>query len=373
MELKALVCFVALLGLTYSQPIDDCLTCGADYWCKDVETATKCGTVEYCKLMKYQKFAMKEEAEGCVEDSNVKVKSAEKQIPLIPISPAVKGVKKDTKNEEDCVYEVVGEKTDLKGTKPEAKDEDCEDETTEKEKPMKKDVKKEEGKPDGEECDCHDDKKEERKIEREEPTVASPVNVSLYYEALCPGCRQLLMTQYFPTYAKLKNTGILNINLYPYGNAQEYWNGYSWQFRCQHGSSECIVNTLETCAMNVLPAAHRIPFVQCMETTPYITYGSYCAQRVGADWKRLRTCYQGKEGNNLQHQVALKTSSLNPRHQYVPWVTVNGVHTNDIQNRVSSNMLSYVCSLYRGTKPAACTRDFVEDDCSEIQLSYRKL
>lgn len=202
------------------------------------------------------------------------------------------------------------------------------------------------------------------------PLVAAPVNVSLYYEALCGGCRQVLMSQYFPTYNKLKDTGILNINLYPYGNANEYWTGYKWQFRCQHGSSECLVNTLETCALNILPVAQRIPFVQCMETTPYINYGPSCAQRVGADWNRLNQCYLGTEGNNLEHQVALKTAALNPRHQYVPWVTVNGVHTNDIQNRVTFNMLSYVCSLYTGVKPAACTKECVEDCTEEVEKCY---
>ena len=37
------------------------------------------------------------------------------------------------------------------------------------------------------------------------------------------------------------------------------------------------------------------------------------------------TCAKGDQGNKYEHMMAVLTGQLNPPHQYVPWVTLNGV------------------------------------------------
>lgn len=186
---------------------------------------------------------------------------------------------------------------------------------------------------------------------------APPVNVSFYYESLCPGCRGVWASQVTPTFHALAESGIVNFEFVPYGNAQEQPYGSSWYFTCQHGPNECYGNLVETCAIHHYPdPKQHIPFLSCLEQYGPSTYGSYCASVVKINYEPIQTCANGDEGKQLEHQMALKTEQLSPPHQYVPWLTLNGQHTNEIQNGLSSAMLETVCNAYTGTKPDGCTR-----------------
>ena len=49
---------------------------------------------------------------------------------------------------------------------------------------------------------------------------------------------------------------------------------------------------------------------------------------------------QGKEGNDLMHELAVKTEALIPSHDYVPWIVLNGDHNEDIQGPMLQNFFS---------------------------------
>lgn len=70
------------------------------------------------------------------------------------------------------------------------------------------------------------------------------VNFTLYYETLCPDCRQFMTTELYKAYQSVLD--IVNITVVPYGNARETYDSSSQQyvFTCQHGAQECLGNLI---------------------------------------------------------------------------------------------------------------------------------
>lgn len=183
--------------------------------------------------------------------------------------------------------------------------------------------------------------------------TADPVQVGLYYESLCPGCRQFLSLVLFPTWVMLSD--IMTVNLVPYGNAVEKQVGQKYTYECQHGEEECLGNMIETCILNMTDMAFPILF--CMESSSdVIKSAKECVDVYSPklSWDSIMSCVKGDTGNQLMHQNALETEGLKPQHQYVPWVTINGEHTEDLQQEAMSSLFNMVCRLYKGDKPPAC-------------------
>ena len=45
--------------------------------------------------------------------------------------------------------------------------------------------------------------------------------------------------------------------------------------------------------------------------------------------------------------MGAKTESLDPPHNYVPWIVVDGEHNNELQQAAMDNLLALVCKLYK--------------------------
>jgi len=106
------------------------------------------------------------------------------------------------------------------------------------------------------------------------------------------------------------------------------------------------------------------PFVECLESASAIqSAGEQCASKAGfSDWSDINTCSTGKLGNTLQHAAAVATDGLSPKHQWTPWVVMNGSPLS--QSQLSQQLVKLVCTAYKGTdKPAACNSNSV-DVCS---------
>ena len=162
------------------------------------------------------------------------------------------------------------------------------------------------------------------------------------------------------------------VKLHPYGNARETaGQSGEWNYQCQHGEAECQYNLLEACALGqqktkagtgVNNHKKTFEFIACIEGndtgTDYDSVATTCANNTKnfQGISDILTCYKGSLGNQLEHKIAQETEALNPPHQYVPWIVVNGQHTDAIQNSVGTNLLAYVCQNYTGAnKAAACS------------------
>ncbi|KAI3983322.1 hypothetical protein MKX01_013389 [Papaver californicum] len=191
--------------------------------------------------------------------------------------------------------------------------------------------------------------------------VASPipsskptkVSLALYYEALCPGCKNFIVN-YFPKIFTSGLTDIMDLKLVPYGNAMI---GKNNTIICQFGPEECFLNNVEACAIHVWPDVEKHSyFIYCVEDL--ILKGnssqwSSCLNVPGFSGKPIYDCIRSELGHQLELGYANETGALIPSHQYVPWVTVNKVPLYDDYD----NFVKAVCNAYKGTPlPRVCQK-----------------
>lgn len=196
------------------------------------------------------------------------------------------------------------------------------------------------------------------------------VAIELYYESQCPGCREMITTSFKDAFQTRGFLDMATVELVPYGNAQETETASgTYDFECQHGPSECIYNTIEACALDKIKCPIKaFQFIHCIELNDedrnpkqdYYKVAMTCCKLTELDEDTINAmekCAAGPEGNQLEHEAATKTDSLDPPHQFVPYVVVNGVHDDEIQNSISDSLFDYVCETYTGAnKSPACSK-----------------
>ncbi|XP_030504101.2 gamma-interferon-responsive lysosomal thiol protein isoform X2 [Cannabis sativa] len=182
------------------------------------------------------------------------------------------------------------------------------------------------------------------------------VSVDLYYETLCPDCGDFILNHLVKLF-HTKLISLVHLNLVPYGNARL---GSNHTISCQHGPYECLLNTVEACAIDAWPELNKhFPFIYCIEALvqerKYLQWET-CYEKLGLDPKPVNECYKSEAGKELELQYGAETDALQPPHRYVPWVVVDGQPLYEDYE----NFLSYICKAYKG--PAVPT------SCSELSL-----
>ena len=186
------------------------------------------------------------------------------------------------------------------------------------------------------------------------------IKIDIYCESEWRGCRDMVTNSLAYAYKQDGFLDMAEINWVPYGMAKETLVDDVWQFNCQFGIIECGFNLMESCGLNVLTdETMKFNFVNCIESNNSKGYQyEKTARACGTTLKitnidDIITCFNGPDGNKYQHQYALETEAAAIK--YSPWVVANGVHNQDINDKVYANVFAYVCQNYTGkTKAKGC-------------------
>ena len=187
------------------------------------------------------------------------------------------------------------------------------------------------------------------------------MKASLYYESYCGGCEYFITNELNTFHGLADMMAITDLELVPYGNARVITRDPP-TFSCQHGEKECFGNMVELCAIKHFPDRWW-NFVVCEEKNPDFSDDgiAVCASEADIDAAEIIECSQSEEGPRLHLEAADKT----PKHEYVPWVVVNGKVMSE-----QDDFLQMVCDAYEGKKPASCSKQSNEVEKVKMSLYY---
>ncbi|KAH9388004.1 antigen processing and presentation of exogenous peptide antigen via MHC class I [Tyrophagus putrescentiae] len=162
-------------------------------------------------------------------------------------------------------------------------------------------------------------------------TKAKP-KVELYYETLCPYSKNFYLEQLEPTFKKL-TLDVVDVEVVPFGNVKvaEGPDGIPL-FTCQHGAAECYGNRVQACVIALTSNLASLDYVR-----------ELCANQLGLNWAQIKTCHAGQQGLDLIIANWKRTDALVPKKAYVPWIVINGVHTEELQEAAQTDLLGYLC------------------------------
>jgi len=176
------------------------------------------------------------------------------------------------------------------------------------------------------------------------------VNVTVFYEVLCPDSRSFVLRQLFPTWEKVSD--IMDIHYRPFGKAHVRKAGDSYEFSCQHGPVECLGNTVHNCAVKYVQSP--LPYIKCMMENNYdpMAIGKQCADMLDINWEVIERCANSNEGKELLARAGGESLGVKHHLSFIPTVALNSDFSE--QNLRLKNLLSTVCNAFNGPRPENC-------------------
>jgi len=178
------------------------------------------------------------------------------------------------------------------------------------------------------------------------------VTLNIYYESLCPDSIDFITKQLYPTW---KNLGKYIIPVFkPSGKESFVSNhGQGWNFTCQHGPNECRGNLYQACFLKLHEKEdldEKVQVINCiMSNQSPDTATLKCMDKIKVETptkEAVDKCAHSVFGQNVLHDIAVETKSLKPSLNFVPWIVINGEHTEEMQSESLNNLERYLCKNY---------------------------
>ena len=172
--------------------------------------------------------------------------------------------------------------------------------------------------------------------------------IQVYIESLCPDCVNFITKSFKAFYENVQKPNLAEIEFIPYGNAKESYNTSTqkYDFACQHGENECYGNLIETCAIQIQGRIKSYETILCIESNienydlNFDNTLAFCLSKDQNTLEEIKKCVKSDMGNIYEHQMAQKTDI---NHKWVPWVVVDGVHDEEIENQIIDSLIDYLC------------------------------
>merc|ERR1712142_952655 len=177
----------------------------------------------------------------------------------------------------------------------------------------------------------------------------SSVEVTVFYESLCPDSVRFVNEQLFPSWKKFQNE--LKVDLKPFGKAKFYPSGSSWDFTCQHGPHECYGNKAQACILHQVTCPKEyVPLIDCiMGSTNPPSATVACLTKLNirtTTAEKVETCAQSDQGSQLLHNIGVETKSLDPAMTFVPWVLFNKVFDEEAWQESLDDLSGVLCRKF---------------------------
>ncbi|XP_043655830.1 GILT-like protein 2 [Drosophila teissieri] len=170
---------------------------------------------------------------------------------------------------------------------------------------------------------------------------ADRLAITLYYEALCPYCRDFVTSQLEPSMVRQDRLPFTELTLIPYGNARTDDGG---SVQCQHGVMECELNAWHACVLEHHDIAESLKLIACMMRGKKNRLET-CADHYHIDVGDVEKCKASRQVNDILRKYGEETAKVS--FTGVPAIAVDHVYNRDLSANLTDHFDAIFCAKYK--------------------------